>query len=418
MYETITLPNGVRVVWEEIPYVRSVAAGIWVAAGSRCETGRESGACHFIEHMTFKGTESRTAADIAAQTDAIGGQINAFTTKEVTCFYGRVLDRHLGRLADILCDIFFHSKFAEEDVVSERSVIFEEIDMYEDTPDDLASELLLTGAYRGSPLAHPILGTKKALSAMTGESLRAFRRARYTPDRIVVALAGHLTRQDAEAFAARFANLTPQKARAPRPARYAPHLAVKKKRIEQNHLCLGFPGLPLESEERFALQYAAGILGGGMSSRLFQTLREKLSLCYSVYTFGSAFAGTGMESIYLAVSRENEAKALRAVADEIHRLQNEGVPAPELDRTREQIKSNVLMNLESTYARMNRLGKNVLMLGQMEETDELIARFDDVTAEDVRQMACRCFDWQQVSLAAVGRVEAPEEYQTLLDRLK
>ena len=417
MYETLTLPNGVRLVWEEIPYVRSVAAGIWVGVGSRWETAAESGACHFIEHMTFKGTETRTAADIARDTDAIGGQINAFTTKEFTCFYGRVLDQHLEKLADILCDMFFHSRFDEGDVQSERGVIYEEIDMYEDAPDDLVSELLLTGAYRGSPLAHPILGTKKALAPMTGAGLREFRATHYTPDRIVVALAGSLRRQEAEAFARRFAHLAPAPHRKLRPARYAPHLTVRKKRIEQNHLCFGFPGLPAESEDRYAMQYTAAILGGGMSSRLFQTLREKLGLCYSVYTFGSSFHGTGMEGIYAAVSKENEEKALRAIADQIHRLQDEGVPQDELARTREQIKSNVLMGLESTSGRMNRLGKNVLMLGRMAEPDELIERFDAVTAEDVLALARRCYDLKQASLALVGRTEPPETYRALLEQL-
>ena len=232
-----------RILTEHVPGVRSVSLGIWVGTGSRHESAGENGAAHFIEHMLFKGTRSRTAAQLAEEMDAVGGQINAFTTKECTCFYARVLDTHLARAADILCDMFFHSRFDDADVETERGVILEEIGMYEDNPEDLCAERLAGAVFKGSPLARPILGRKATLDKMDGAWLRAYQRAHYRPDRIVVALAGSFTDADAVELAGRFAGLEARPHTAARAAAYVPGVVVKKKAIEQNHLTLAFPGL-------------------------------------------------------------------------------------------------------------------------------------------------------------------------------
>ena len=253
---------------KRVPGVRSAALGIWVGTGSRHEGAGESGAAHFIEHMLFKGTARRTAGQLAEEMDAVGGQVNAFTTKECTCFHARVLDTHLPQAADILCDMFFNSRFDDADVDTERGVILEEIGMYEDNPEDLCAERLAARVFRGTPLARPILGRKATLEKMDGAWLRDYQRRHYGPDRIVVALAGSFTDAHVADLAGRFSGLERRSAPVGRPAFYTPGVTVRKKAIEQNHLTLAFPGLPLSDPRRFTLQLLSSILGGGMSSRL------------------------------------------------------------------------------------------------------------------------------------------------------
>ena len=414
-FEKITLPNGVRILYEQLPQVRSVSMGILTGVGSRLEKAGENGAAHFIEHMVFKGTQSRTAQDLAFQMDAIGGQTNAYTTKECTCFHGRVLDTHLDRLSDILCDMYFNARFDENDVRNERGVIFEEIDMYNDTPDDLVAERLFTGAFAPSPLARPILGKKSTLSKMTGESLRAFMQTHYVPSSVVVALSGNLTRTGVEDVAARFAQMPVRRATKMKPAAYTPVFTVKKKSIEQNHLCLAFPGLAVADDRRYALQLMSSILGGGMSSRLFQKVREENGLCYSVYTFGSSYIDTGVFCVYTALSRDTETAALELICGELRRFLDGGVTAAELDMAREQVKANVLMSLESTGSRMHRLAKNELYLGEVPEIDSVIAAYDRVTAEEITELARTLIRPEGLSFSAVGRTADADAYRRALD---
>ena len=413
-YERLTLPNGVRILTEQVPGVRSASLGIWVGTGSRHEKAGENGAAHFIEHMLFKGTANRTAAQLAEEMDAVGGQINAFTTKECTCFYARVLDTHLPRAADILCDLFFHSRFDDADVDTERGVILEEIGMYEDNPEDLCAERLAGTVFRGTPLARPILGRKATLEKMDGAWLREYQRAHYGPDRIVVALAGSFTDADAAALADRFAGLEPRPGRPGKAAAYVPGVVVKKKAIEQNHLTLAFPGLPFADPRRFQLQLLSSILGGGMSSRLFQQVREKKGLCYSVYSYGTCHDDTGYLGVYTALGRETERQALDTILAVIRELVDGGVTQAELDRAREQSKANVLMGLESTQAHMSSLGRGELLQGEVLSPDEIIAAYDAVTREDVRELARALFRFENASLSAVGRVGGAEEYRALL----
>ena len=418
MVEKAVLPNGVRILWEKVPNVRSVTAGIWVATGSRYERKRDNGVSHFIEHMVFKGTETKTASEIAESMDAIGGQTDAFTTKEHTCFYGRVLDVHLDQLTDLLCDMFFHSRFDEEDLKSERSVISDEIDMYEDTPEDLAVERLLTAAYKGSPLAMPILGTKKSLSGMTGASLREYMQKKYVPGAVIIAVSGSFQDSSIDYLKSRFSVLKGSpKAAGYKAGIYRPAFVTVRKRIEQNHLCFAFPSVPAAGESRYAVQLMNGIFGGGMSSRLFQSVREKYGLCYSVYSFLANYYDTGVCCVYTALNKDTERQAMRVITDEIRRLREGGVTAAELDRAREQVKANVLMGLESTASRMHMLAKNELYLGRLPDIDESIARYDAVTAEDIAAAARSCFDFSAVSFSAVGKTEAADRYRELLSSL-
>lgn len=414
MYEKITLPNGARIVFERMDGVRSVSLGIWIGAGSRFERAEEGGSAHFIEHMLFKGTEKRSAAQLAEETDALGGQMNAYTTRDNTCFYTRVLDTHLPRAAEVLADMFFRSRFDEADVENEKGVIGEEIDMYEDTPEDVAAENLLAGCFPGA-LGRPVLGTEETLAGLSGRSLRAFMERTYTAPRIAVALAGSFTGADVDAVARIFAQMPPAEHTEPERSAYAPCLTLREKAVEQNQLVLGFPGLETASEERFAMQLFSSILGGSSSSRLFQTVREKNGLCYSIYSFTAGYEDTGLFAVALAANRQSEERALRLTVDELRRIRDGGVTAAELDRAREQVTASILMSLESSASRMNRLGYGELFLpGGALTPDELIERYEAVTLADVRSLAQRTLDFRRASLSAVGRVADGEEYRAAL----
>lgn len=416
MYNKITLPNGVRIVTENIPYVRSAAVGIWVGTGSRFESASENGAAHFIEHMLFKGTETRTATELAEQMDHIGGQINAFTTRDCTCFYGKALDTHLHLAIDVLCDMFFCSRFDETDVKNERGVILEEIGMYEDTPEDLVVEQLFSAAYKGSTLARPILGKKKTLEKMTGVSLRTFMENKYRPGDIVIAMSGSFTQEDVDFLKEKFSvMLKSRKSRLPE-ASYSPCFVTKRKRIEQNHICLAFPSVTNKDPDRFAMQLLNNILGGGMSSRLFQELREKRGLCYSVGSFLSAQDDTGLFLISVALSQDSENSAMSAIADEIHKIRQYGVTEVELLRSREQVKANILMGLESTNARMNRIARSELVYGRVPETEETIASYDAVTSADILRLANRVMPPEGLSFSVVGKLKPDDEYKKMLSK--
>jgi len=414
MFNKIVLPNGVRVLTDRIPHVRSAAVGIWVGIGSRFEAASENGAAHFIEHMLFKGTERRTAAELAEEMDQIGGQINAFTTKDCTCFYGRVLDTNLPVAIDVLCDMFFSSRFDENDVISERGVIIEEIGMYEDTPEDLVIELLYSEVYRGCSLARPILGKKSTLERMTGETLRDFMQRKYRSGDIVIALSGSFTDSDVQAICERF-SLMPKSRRARLPsAKYRPCVTTKRKKIEQNHLCFGFPCVSNLSPDRYAMQLLNNIFGGGMSSRLFQELREKRGLCYSAGSFMSTQDDTGLFCLTMALSQDSEEEAIKVVAQEIEKIKSSGVSQTELDRSREQVKANILMGLESTNTRMSRIARCELTYGRVIPIEETIAAYDAVTREDLQRLAAEVFDLEKMAFSAVGRVRTVEQYKELL----
>lgn len=414
MIQIETLPNGVRIVTEAIRSVRSAALGIWVGGGSREEAPSESGAAHFIEHMLFKGTQRRSAQDIARETDAIGGQMNAFTTKECTCFYGRVLDDHLPQALDILWDMVYCSSFAQSAVETERGVILEEIDMYEDTPDDLCAEKLFGAVFPGNALARPILGSEETLETMTGDFLREYHRRHYRGDNTVVALAGSFTEEILEDIRRRFGTLPGGQAQPVERAVYTPAFVATAKPIEQNHLTLAFPGLDYNSPKRFALQLLSSILGGGVSSRLFQQVREQQGLCYSIYSYGAGHADTGVFCIYTALNKETEAKAIATIRRVVDQLREEGPTAEELERAREQSKANVVMGLESTQSRMSHAGRSLLFSGEILSPEEIIAAYNAVTHEDVVTLAQEIFRWDQVSLSAVGQVKTAEEYRALV----
>ena len=414
MYEIMTLPNGVRIVYEHMSAVRSAAVGIWVGVGSRFEKNGEEGSAHFIEHMLFKGTSKSSAARLAGRMDAIGGQVNAFTTRDSTCFYARVLDSHLGEASDILCEMFFDSLFAEEDVINERCVVLEEICMYRDTPEDLVIEQLMAKVFPGS-LGKPILGKRSSLDKMTGAYLRSFKEREYTPDRIVVSLCGSFTEDDLRQLADRFSALQGKgRPSSFRRSVYTPSVAIRRKATEQNQFCLTWPGLPDGNEQRFAWQVMSMILGGGMSSRLFQKVREENGLCYSIGSFTSSYKETGLFGISTAVGRDMELRALELTAKEIRRFVSDGITQEELNRARELMKSSVVLSMESTTARMNRLGAGILQMGKCLSADEIIERYNAVSAEDVIRLARETLVPNRMGFSALGRLGETEDYLKIL----
>ncbi|MDR3207098.1 MAG: insulinase family protein [Oscillospiraceae bacterium] len=414
MHEKVTLPNGVRLLFEEIPYVSSAAAGIWVGSGSRHEPRALSGISHAIEHMVFKGTQTRTAAQIAAAMDAIGGQVNAFTTKECTSFYVRALEAHLPQALDVLTDLFFAPRIAPADWETERGVILEEIGMYEDTPEDLVTERLFGSVFRGCALGRPILGAAGTLGRMSARQIARYKEEHYRAGGIVVSLCGRYAPRDRETLLERFAALPPAPALDASPAVLAPAFTTRRKDIEQNHLCLAWPALPYGSPARYAQQVLSNILGGGMSSRLFQQVREERGLCYSIYSFASGHEDAGLFAIYTALSRETEREALGLIAGVVRRFVEDGPDDSELERAREQVKANVLMGMESISARMNNLGRNELLLGEVKTQDEVVAAYNGVTKEAVWDLARRIFVPEKLCFSAVGRVSAAGRYEELL----
>jgi predicted Zn-dependent peptidase len=362
--------------------------------------------------MLFKGTSGHTAGELAELMDSAGGQVNAFTTRETTCFYARVLDSHLDLAIELLSEMFFDSLFSEADAESERNVIAEEIGMYDDTPEDLVVERLLAKCFPGA-LGRPVLGRLASLQQLGGAALRAFKEQEYRPERLVISLCGSFGDRDLEMIRTRFGRMERGGGPGFKKGAYKPAVTVKRRATEQNHFCLGWPGLAVGDRDRYAVQLMSTILGGGMSSRLFQTVRERYGLCYSIGSFTAGFVETGLFGVSTAVGRETEKRALALVAAELHKLRQDGVTEKELDRAREMIKTSLLLSLESTAARMNRLGGGELQLGRCPTEDEVVERYDAVTREDVLQAARRLLDPAAQSFSAVGRLSDAEEYLSL-----
>ncbi|GAE29298.1 M16 family metallopeptidase [Halalkalibacter hemicellulosilyticus] len=388
MVKTIKLDNGVRIVSEHIPSVRSISIGIWVGTGSRFEEENENGISHFIEHMLFKGTKTRSAADIAEEFDRIGGQVNAFTSKEYTCYYAKVLDTHSKVAVDVLSDMFFHSVFAEDELVKEKNVVFEEIKMVDDTPDDIVHDLLSEASYGNHSLGYPILGTVQTLSEFKESHLRDYMNQYYTGDYVVISVAGNLTDDLMEQLTNTFAKVkkTPNKPILNDPT-FSPNHVVRQKDTEQAHICLGYPGLPIGHDDVYSLIVLNNYLGGSMSSRLFQEIREKRGLCYSVFSYHSSYCDSGLLTVYAGTGHQQLNDLAEAIQFTISELAEKGLSEQELKYGKEQLKGNIMLSLESTNSRMSRNGKNELLLKQHRSLDEMIKEIDRVELNTVNQLA-------------------------------
>lgn len=388
---------------EQIPTCRSVSLGIWVKTGSRNESQTTNGISHFIEHMLFKGTARHSARDIAEIFDGIGGNVNAFTAKEYTCYYAKVLDEHLPIALDVLSDMFFHSVIDPGELEKERNVILEEISMYEDTPDDLVHDLIARAAYGEHALGYSILGTQDVLQTFQSRDLHDYMKSHYNTANVVVSIAGNVDDgvigQVERVFGSFSNHGEPIDYRAPDFS--AQHL-FHAKQTEQNHICLSLPGCSLQDARLYPMILLNNALGGGMSSRLFQEIREKRGLAYSVYSYHTAHMDSGMFTLYSGTAPKQTEEVLKVAMDILGDVAASGMTEAELKKGKEQMKGSLLLSLESTSSRMNRLGKNELMLGRHYTLDELIARIEAVTIEEIRTLAKDLFS-EPFALAMVGQ---------------
>lgn len=414
MANTLTLGNGAKIVYENIDSVRSVTAGIWITSGSRHEPAGKSGISHFIEHMLFKGTEKHSCAEMAELFDSVGGHANAYTTKDITAYYVKALDVKLRFAGGLLSDMLFCPKLAPKDLETERSVIFEEMGMYEDDPEDLAIEKLSDKVFRTSSLGRQILGNKAALRKITSADLKKYMNEKYSGENIVVAISGKINEDDIKYLADKISALPAGKRNINKPAEYIPSVYMKKKNYEQNHFSMLFPSVSCTDEKRHAATLLSGILGGGMSSRLFRKIREEQGLCYSVFSFENNGPEEGLFGIYTATGKETQDKALSLIREELERIREDGVSGAELDLVREKTKANILLGLESTSARASYLARSQIYFGNILDYDSIIEQYDAVTRDDIAGMAQKIINFNSMSFSAVGKINDTEHYSALL----
>lgn len=400
----ILLPNGLRIVYECLPHLSTVSIGVFVNNGSRHESERQAGISHFIEHMVFKGTDRLCTAELADALDRIGGQANAYTTKETTCFYTTCLSRHLTEAAGLLADMLLHPRLLQSDVDTERGVILEEIAMYEDNPEDLVAELLSRRSLAGCPVGRPILGTPATLSGINGEMLRTYMQRHYTGSNIVLALSGSLTESDINALCEIFSAFPAGNRNRSRKTVYTPCLCLREKPIEQAHLALRYPGLPYTHPDRFALRLLNAVFGEGMSSRLFQRVRERDGLCYSIGAVPASVSDAGFYDIYTATGRESLSPACRAISQEVERLLCDGISEEELCRAKDQTEAGLFISLESTAGRMSLLARHEQRQGKAPCMAKIVQQYREVTREQVLGLARRLWTPESLSLAAVGNL--------------
>jgi predicted Zn-dependent peptidase len=409
------LPSGLRVLTEQVPGVRSAAIGIWVGVGSRDEAPALAGASHYLEHLLFKGTARRSALEISAALEAVGGELNAFTTREHTCYYARVLDQDLPLAVDVVCDMVTASLLRDDDVDAERGVILEEIAMHEDDPADLVHDVFSSSALGDGPLGRPVLGTTGSIGELSQPQIAGYYGERYVPPAVVIAVSGSLDHDAAlGAVIKAMGSAWTGGGADPLPARSGPRrpypgrgVRVSKRSSEQAHLILGTAGVSRHDERRYALGLLSSALGEGMSSRLFQEIRERRGLAYSVYSFASHYADTGLFGVYAGVAPKRAKQVLELCREQLAAVAEQGLTAEELARAKGQARGSIALGLEDTGARMSRLGKGELAQGEVISVDETLARIDAVSLADVSRVAAEILG-QPLSLGAVGPFDANE----------
>jgi len=413
MYRKDTLTNGIRVVSETLPKSRSVSIGVWVKVGSRHEPEEIGGASHFIEHLFFKGTEKRTAKDIAIEMDSIGGEMNAFTSQETTTYYAKVVDEHLPVAIDILSDILLHSKFDPLEMEKERKVILEEIKGVEDTPDDYIHELFTNTVWAGNSLGRPILGTRDTIKALKHRDIVSYIDNYYSPKEIVISVAGNFEHARLiELLNASFGKLArggiAKKEVTPG---FTQAIAVKKKQLEQVQICIGCKGMQYTHEDRFVISALNTVMGNSMSSRLFQEIREQNALAYSIYSYVTSYRDTGLLTVYAGADPSNALEVVRLVVKEFRKIKEEGITPAEETRVRNQIKGSLVLSLESSTSHMSRLARQEIYFGKYLSMDDIIKGVEKVTAEQVHHLAQQLFTRENISLTILGpltKVDVPD----------
>ncbi len=402
------LPNGLIVLTERMEHLRSVAMGVWIKSGSRCEPAETNGISHFVEHMLFKGTRSRSAQMIAREMDSIGGNLDAFTGKETICFNVKSLADHVPIALDVLSDLVLNPIFATPDIERERGVILEEIKIDEDNPDVLVHELFTQSFWKGHPLGWPILGTTKTVRRLDQDKLFEYHNDRFHGGNIVFSAAGNLDHDRfTEAVAAKFSKLTGGETlhELSAPEASAGIVLRNKRSLEQVQICLGVPAPPITDENRYATLILNTVLGGGMSSRLFQTIREERGMAYSVYSDLSPYRDTGTLCVYAGTSANKALETVDLVLAEFRKMKDEPLTAEELTRVKDQVKGNILLGLESSSARMANLARQEMYFKQFYSVDEVIARIEEVRSDEVQTMAQRLFDPERIAVTLLGRLD-------------
>jgi predicted Zn-dependent peptidase len=406
-FEVSTLATGERLISERVPSVRSVSLGFWIGTGSRDETDARSGVSHFIEHLLFKGTSTHSAQEIAEIFDGLGGELNAATSRETTLLYARVPDDRLEPALDVMVGMIYDPSFADLD--SEREVVLEEIAMVDDNPQDLVHDVAAEAVFGGHPLGRPVIGRAEVISSVTRRSLTAYHRAAYAAANIVVAAAGNVKHERvAELLEARLAGTetAPRRARKAFTRAPAPGYRFQRKPTEQYHVCLGAPGISRRDDRRFAASLLDSIVGGSASSRLFQEIREKRGMAYSVYSFASQYSDTGQVGLYVGTREENLVECFEIVARELDDIAAGHVRAGELERAKESLKGRILLSMESTSNRMSRLGKSLITDTELLSLEEIVKRIDAVETADLAALAGDLFRLDRLSAAGIGPSEA------------
>ena len=408
-YRKTILENGITVITERMDTVRSVAMGIWFAVGSRDEIPAEAGMSHFMEHMMFKGTPTRDAAQISETFDGLGAELNAFTSKEYTCFYARLVDEHVPTAVEVLSDMVCNASLAEDSCVKEREVVIEEIARMEDAPDDRIHEIFAKALWPKHPIGLSVLGGRETVASFGHDSSAQFRARHYTTGNCVVAAAGNVDHDQLVDLVREHLVLEkgPLSDRPEAKAAGSSRLTVLEKDTEQSHICYGMATMNAHHEDRFVLTILDTVFGGGMSSRLFQEIREKKGLVYAVYSFHSLYQDTGQMAIYAGTRPGNTEEVVRLIQTEAERMKTGGITATELERSKESIKGHLVLGLESTRNRMTRLGKNVVTGGELLSVDELVIRIDKVTLDDILRVADDVFSAERV-LALIGPYSASD----------
>ncbi len=406
-YEIETLSNGLTIVMEHLPLSKSVAIGFTIGTGSAFEPEKLQGISHLIEHMLFKGTLKRTAKEIAQEIDTVGGKINAHTAKEYTCYYAVVLDSHLDLAMDILCDIYLNSLIAQEDLEKEKMVILEEIAMYEDTPDEIIHDIFAKNILKDHPLGREILGTTECLKNITRKDIKKYITQQYVPSNTIISVAGNYDKKVLmNTLKKHFDQLARGSVQNSFPeAHYHGGLNIVRKETEQVHLCLGSKGISFEDPARYTLSLMSVILGGSMSSRLFQKIRESSGLAYSVFSYPSFYRTAGLFSIYAGTNTKNINKVLEQIAEEISTLKNQPLSEKELYNAKEHLKGNMVLSLESTENKMNWLGKAFFYYKELKDLEQIFKRIDDVNCEDVQKLAHAIFSQEQLQLTVIGNIK-------------
>ena len=405
-YSLTTLDGGIRVVTEPLPSVRSAAIGLWIGSGSRDEGDEQAGLAHFLEHLLFKGSRSYSAVEIAEVFDTFGGELNASTARDYTLVYARVLDEHLPKALDVMTDMVFAPTFT--DIDSEREVVLEEIAMVEDTPQELVHDLLTETVFGPHPLGRPVLGSAEVISTVSRRSIGAYHRARYTGENVVVAAAGSVDHERLVELISQMTAKLPDRparkpaARTPLIAPPPPGLRFQAKETEQYHVCVGAPGISRSDRRRFTASILDGVLGGSASSRLFQEIREKRGLAYSVYTFASQYADIGQVGVYVGTREENLDACLEIVAEEFDAVAAGDFRREELARSKENLKGRVMLSMEATSNRMSRLGKSLVTDSELLSLDRILAEIEAVDEAAVAQLAGVLLERERLSVAAVG----------------